>query len=79
MRRMVRLLFASIAVSCGLVLAASAAAPVTPSYQRVEQSIQAIKKSWESPGATASPNRAGWDVLCDCASKRPARLWKVCE
>src|SRR5262249_6304246 len=65
MRRMVRLLVASIAVSSGLVLAASAAAPVTPSYQGIERSVQAIKKLWDGPAATAQPNRAGWDAICD--------------
>jgi hypothetical protein len=65
MRRLVRPLVASIAVSCGLVLAASAAAPVTPSYQGIERSVQAIKKLWEGPAATAQPNRAGWDAICD--------------
>src|SRR5262245_17892740 len=65
MRRLVRPLVASIAVSCGLVLAASAAAPVTPSYQGIERSVQAIKKLWDAPVATAQPNRAGWDSICD--------------
>jgi hypothetical protein len=65
MRRTIRILVAFIAVASGLVLAASAAAPVTPSYQGVERSIQTIKKLWESPGAVAQPNRAGWDALCD--------------
>ncbi len=65
MRRMVRLLVATIAVTSGLVLAASAAAPVTPSYQGVEGTIQAIRQSWEKPGAAVQPNRAGWDALFD--------------
>jgi hypothetical protein len=65
MRRMVRLLVATGAVASNLALAASAAAPVTPSYQGVEQKIQAIRQAWASPGASAQPNRAGWDALFD--------------
>jgi hypothetical protein len=65
---MARLLVASIAVASGLTLAASAAAPVTPSYQGVERSIQAIRKWWDGPGAAADPNRAGWYALCDALS-----------
>ena len=65
MRRMVRLLVATGAVASNLALAASAAAPVTPSYQGVEQKIQAIRQAWASPGASAQPNRAGWDALLD--------------
>ena len=65
MRQMERLLVATIAVASALVPAASAAAPVTPSYQGVEGTIQAIRKSWDSPGAAVQPNRAGWDALFD--------------
>jgi len=45
--------------------AVSAAAPATPSYQGVEQTIQAIRQSWSSPGAPPQPNRPGWDALFD--------------
>ena len=65
MRRMVRLLVATGAVASNLALAASAAAPVTPSYQGVEQKIQAIRQAWTKPGASAQPNRPGWDALFD--------------
>jgi hypothetical protein len=65
MPRTVRLLVATSAVATLLVIAARAAAPVTPSYQGVERTIQAIRKSWDSPGAAPQPNRAGWDALFD--------------
>ena len=65
MRQMVRLLVASVAVTGAFVLAARAAAPVTPSYQGVERTIQAIRKSWDAPGAAPQPNRPGWDAIFD--------------
>jgi len=65
MRQTVRLLVANIAVASALIVATRAAAPVTPSYQGVEQTIQAIRKSWDAPGAAAQPNRPGWDALFD--------------
>jgi hypothetical protein len=65
MRPMERLLAATCAVASSLTLAAFAAAPVTPSYQGVERTIQVIRQSWASPGAAAQPNRAGWDALFD--------------
>ena len=65
MQRRARLLAAIFAGTLGLALVESAAAPVTPSYQGVERTIQAIRKSWEGPGAAPQPNRAGWDALFD--------------
>jgi hypothetical protein len=65
MPRMVKLLIATCAVASWVVVTAFAAAPTTPSYQGVERTIQAIRKSWDSPGAPAQPNRAGWDALFD--------------
>ena len=65
MPRTVRLLAATGAVAILLVIAAFAAAPATASYQGVERTIQAIRKSWDSPGAAAQPNRPGWDALFD--------------
>ena len=65
MRRMVWLLVATGAVASNLALAVCAAAPVTPSYQGIERTIQSIHQSWDKPGASAQPNRAGWDSLFD--------------
>jgi hypothetical protein len=65
MPRTVRLLVATSMVATCLVIAARAAAPVTPSYQGVERTIQTIRKSWETPGAAPQPNRPGWDALFD--------------
>ncbi len=64
MRRTIRPLVANIAVSCGLVLAASAAAPVTPSYQGVERSISRDQKCRGKRRRTTwlSPIGAGWDM-----------------
>jgi len=47
------------------VSAVSAAAPATPSYQGVEQTIEAIRQTWSKPGARPQPNRPGWDALFD--------------
>jgi hypothetical protein len=65
MRGLVRLAIATIVLGMELATAVSAAAPATPSYLGVEQTIQAIRQSWSSPGARPQPNRPGWDAFFD--------------
>ena len=78
MRRMVRLLVAIIAVASGLVLAAAAAAPVTPSYQGVERTIQAIRQVLgRARGLLAQPNRAGLGRAFRRLAQRPAGYGKA--
>jgi hypothetical protein len=48
-----------------LATTASAAAPATPSYLGVEQTIREIRQSWLSAGAPRQPNRPGWDAFFD--------------
>ena len=78
MRQMVRLLVASVAVASGFVLAASAAAPVTPSYQGVERTIQAIRKSWDARGPLRSPIGPGWDAIFDAVLNDLREYGKCC-
>ena len=65
MRCKMRLTVATVVVGMGVVSAVSAAAPATPSYQGVEQTIETIHQAWSKPGARPQPNRPGWDALFD--------------
>jgi hypothetical protein len=48
-----------------LAAAVRAAAPATPSYLRVEQTIDGIRQAWSRPDAAPQPNRPGWDAFFD--------------
>jgi hypothetical protein len=65
MRRMVRLITATLAVSLGLLNGVLWAAPAGPSYLGIERTIAEIRRSWSSPGAPAEPNAPGWNALFD--------------
>jgi hypothetical protein len=65
MRGLVRLAIATSVVGIELATAVFAAAPATPSYAGVEQTIQAIRQAWSGPGAPPQPNRPGWDAFFD--------------
>jgi hypothetical protein len=50
----------------GVVLAAAAslgAAPASPSYYEVQQSIARVRAAWEKPGARPDPNAPGWNAF----------------
>jgi hypothetical protein len=65
MRFLYRLLIAELAVFIGLVSLARGAAPAPPSYLGIQNSVDAIRRSWSAPGARPQPNGAGWNALFD--------------
>ena len=75
MRRMVRLLVASIAVTSGVSFAAFAAAPVTPSYQGVEKTIQAISKVLGRPGSHPAAQSGRVGRAFRCFAQRSSPIW----
>jgi hypothetical protein len=52
-------------LSLGLLTVSLGAAPATPSFMGVEQTIAKVRGDWEKAGASADPNASGWTIYFD--------------
>ncbi len=55
----------ALALMAGWLGVSLGAAPATPTYIQIENTIARVQANWAKPGATPDPNAPGWNLLFD--------------
>src|SRR4051812_3700356 len=54
-----------LAFAAGCLGAGLGAAPATPTFVNIDETIARVQKAWAQPGATPDPNAPGWNAVFD--------------